>query len=819
MTEPKSPFTLCGSSLIVVFLLLFSFSARLFLNSSSHKLPIPMDEFANLPLDERLVHKVWKVRLQAYEQLTAQFAEDSSSFDIFSNVDLIKTIITDANVVAQEAGIGCIAAYLDKGATLLTVPRLRSAGVVSLLTEKGLASSRASTKAKTTECLLSMVELASNTASIHEILEDILASTSARLPKLVAGSVGAVTAIVDNFGCVVVPPQPIVPYIPKLFAHADRNVRAEATKLCVVLYQWLGDAVSTMVFSDLKPVQQKDLTKAFESTERTSTQKRLTRVQQHQQQQQKQLNEPDNQQEAADQPEQQDVSMTETFDAFDVIPPVDALSKFPSNFYSQIQSSQWKERKETLEEVHAILEKSARLEPSSDYTDFARVLAKCLRDANIIVVQLAANCVEFLARGLREGFLKYRLMVLEPLVERTKEKKASVAEALNAALDTLFQFSVLSDVLAACISGMNSKVPQVKISSTDYLRRCLLTTKHGVDESEISVIMSIASKLLADSQEPVRQAATQMVGTLMKLTGQRPLKSYLEKVDDNRKAKVMKAYEAAQVNFAGIAVPSRQPSTQASQQTANRGSQPETSRKLALPGSLKQSIPSKRGATSPAKRDDLKTNQFGRRPLPSSIPKLEPPQPSNEPSFNHADLKELEQLRHEKEQWNKEKVLLTHAQERLALEKTQLAQQLDLLQQRLQESSRDSENSSLLLKQKDTQILRLNSDLETAKLKIRDLDQTIEMMRLQQNSTQLHFSHSPVQPYPVSTRLTSGELSSRVHRLSIEGETEASPQRRTYETTKETESTNDDSWSHAAEITSQLKARIEKMKATRRGMS
>lgn len=806
-----------------------------------------MEEYAHLPLEERLVHSVWKVRLQAYDELATQFAQDPSSFNLFSNFDLIKTIITDANVVAQEAAIGCFSTYLQLGASAQTIPRLRNAGVVSALGEKGLSSSRAGTKSKTIDCLLSMVELAGKSSDIDDVVEDILAFTSAKLPKLVASSVNAVTSIVDTFGCVVVLPKPIVPFIPKLFAHADRNVRAEATKLCVVLYQWLGDAVSTMVFADLKPVQQKDLTKAFEKAERTTTQKKLTRKQQLEQQQKDESSAVAASEHHQDISEtKEDVNMDDAFDAFDVIPPVEVLSKFPSNFYQQIQSTQWKERKETLDEVHAVLEKTARLEPSDDYTDFVRVLSKCLKDSNIIVVQLAANCVEYLAKGLREGFLKYRLMVLDQLVERTKERKASVSEALNTALDTIFQFSSLSDVLGACISGMNSKVPLVKISATNYLYRCLLSTKEPVQESDVATVMSVGQKLLADSQEPVRQAATQMVGTLMKLAGQRQLKPYLEKVDDNRKAKVMKVFETVQVSLAPSAVPTKNPPAPAqpprSQLATRDVAGADSTRKLALPGGPRLSIPSKRGATSPAKREDSqKPSLYGRgfasRPLPSAtIPKLDQavPELSRELSFTQKDREELEKLRKEKDSWAKEKVLLVHSQERLSLEKDQLSQQLEILRQQMQSATRDSENAAQLLKQKDSQIIRLNSDLETAKLKIRDLDQTVEMMRLQQTSTQLHFSHSPVSPYPLNTRLTSGELSTRVHRLSIDGENDTplvaspprfrSPQKVTDTTNipppREMDfSTNDDSWSHAAEITSQLKARIEKMKATRRGIS
>ena len=60
-----------------------------------------------------------------------------------------------------------------------------------------------------------------------------------------------------------------------------------------------------------------------------------------------------------------------------------------------------------------------------------------MKDANIQVVQLAANCIEFVIKGLGNEFSKYQSVVLTPVVERLKEKKPSVATALDNVLDAL----------------------------------------------------------------------------------------------------------------------------------------------------------------------------------------------------------------------------------------------------------------------------------------------------------------------------------------------------------------------------------------------
>lgn len=61
-----------------------------------------------------------------------------------------------------------------------------------------------------------------------------------------------------------------------------------------------------------------------------------------------------------------------------------------------------------------------------------------MTDANVMCVTLAAGCLERLAIGLRVAFRPFREPTVAPLLARTKEKKASVLDALGKALDAVF---------------------------------------------------------------------------------------------------------------------------------------------------------------------------------------------------------------------------------------------------------------------------------------------------------------------------------------------------------------------------------------------
>lgn len=68
--------------------------------------------------------------------------------------------------------------------------------------------------------------------------------------------------IYRQFGARTVNPKPALKQLPKLFAHSDKTVRAEASAFAVVLYSWLGNALRPSL-TDLKPLQLKELDEAF----------------------------------------------------------------------------------------------------------------------------------------------------------------------------------------------------------------------------------------------------------------------------------------------------------------------------------------------------------------------------------------------------------------------------------------------------------------------------------------------------------------------------------------------------------------------------
>lgn len=467
---------------------------------------------------------------------------------------------------------------------------------ISPIAEKGLSSTRGATKQSSLEALLLYIELDKS----DPIIEELLPSLCHKQPKVIAATLAALTTIVHAYGVKIVDPKPILKQLPKVFGHADKNVRAEAQSLAVELYRWLREAMKTLFWNDLKPVQQQDLEKLFEGVkqEPPPTQERLLRTQQAAKAAAPAVDEYFEAEEDAGEPEPE-------VDVFDLAEPVDVLSKVPKDFNENMASSKWKDRKETLDSLFA----AANTDRIKDgqYDDIIAALAKSMKDANIAVVTVAANCIEVLAKGLRRSFARYRSRVMAPMMEKLKEKKQSVADALGNAMDAVFASTGLSECLEDILDFLKHKNPQVKAETLKFLIRCLKTTREAPSKPETKSIAEAATKLLTESTEATRSGGAEVLGTLMKIMGERAMGPYMEGLDDIRKTKVKEYFDAAEVKAKDKPKPVTQPS-KAAPTTQKRPVAKKTAPGLKKPG-----------PRAPTPQEEAPPSQYKQAP-PKAIP-------------------------------------------------------------------------------------------------------------------------------------------------------------------------------------------------------
>ncbi|KAJ7449776.1 microtubule associated protein, partial [Mycena latifolia] len=497
-------------------------------------------DFSTLPVGDRLSHKNWKARVSGYETLVKIFQATGSDTDpafrpYINNPDLLKKIATDSNAVAQEKGVESLVALVKYAGE--SAAKTRDA-VIPALVDKCFGSTRAGTKTHAVELALQYVEVENGGAGV---VTDILPGLSAKQPKTVAGCVLALKEIIRLFGTQTTPPPPILKALPKIFSHSDKTVRAEGTLLTHVLYQYLGPGIEPWL-ADLKPVQVKELKEAFDAMEAGGTGKGTVKPERLTRSHAREVEAAGDDGEAAVESEEEAAPL----DPRAFAEPVDI--KLPSSLQTLLTSSKWKERKEVLDELLTLLTSTPRIKDGPEISELSKSLAVRIQsDANINCVMTAAACMEALAKAMLGSFARYREVVVAPMLERLKERKANVTDAIGDALDAVFSSTTLADIIPDLGPALGSKNPQVKEGTLKFLGRSLSTASSPILPAQIKPLAETLAVLLEDGFEGARTEAATCLGTLMKMVGERPLNPVMDGLPDMRKAKVTEAFQRATV--------------------------------------------------------------------------------------------------------------------------------------------------------------------------------------------------------------------------------------------------------------------------------
>jgi hypothetical protein len=622
---------------------------------------------------------------------------------------------------------------------------------------------RPAAKAAAIEALLLYIEL----DIADPVIEELIPLLAAKTPKVIVAALQSLTAIYHAYGCKTVEPKPIIKLLPKVYGHADKNVRAEAQNLTVELYRWLKEAMKPLFWGELKPVQQTDLDKLFEKVKDDKpTQERLLRSQQAAQEAAEEAGEAPAEQYDDDE-EEGAIDLEPEFEV------VDVMSKVPADFGERLNSSKWKDRKEALEELFTAANHPAIQEGPFD--DVMRGLAKSMKDANVACVIAAANCVEVLAKGLKKSFSRYRSTIMSPMLERLKEKKQTVTDALAAACDAVVSATGLTDNLEEMLEAFKHKTPQVKLESARVLVRCLKNLREVPPPAELKTMSDAAKSLLADSQAPPRDAAAEILGTLWKIMTDRNMLPHLDGIDDMKKNKIKEYCDNAEVKVKWkpkaapppkpAAAPAKKPAPgtvrpatpeeppAAAPLAARPTSRPGLKSGLAAPGSKMRKPGMAPPAASPRRVPSEDIDMLDDPPTPAPAPRSglaaprslaarplgkptnsfnqstnEPPQeyappPQAAPSvLSLAERSELSDLRSEAE-------YLRSQNSELRTDKMRLNSQIHELQNQNAQLIEDHTRDVLGIKAKETQLVRARSDAEAAEERASGLAREVDRLK------------------------------------------------------------------------------------------
>uniref|UniRef100_A0A453FSX2 VHS domain-containing protein n=1 Tax=Aegilops tauschii subsp. strangulata TaxID=200361 RepID=A0A453FSX2_AEGTS len=224
---------------------------------------------------------------------------------------------------------------------------------------------------------------------------------------------------------------------------------------------------------------------------------------------------------------------------YDLVDPVDILTPLEkSGFWDGVKATKWSERRDAVAELTK-LASTKKIAPG-DFNEVSRTLKKLVTDVNLAVAVEATQAIGNLAKGLRTHFSGNSRNLLPVLLEKLKEKKPTMSEALTQTLEAMHKSGCIAllDVIEDVRVAVKNKVPLVRSLTLNWVAFCIETSNKATVLKLHKEYVPICMECLNDSTPDVRDSSFSVLTAIAKMVGMKPLERSLEKLDDVRKKKL-----------------------------------------------------------------------------------------------------------------------------------------------------------------------------------------------------------------------------------------------------------------------------------------
>ncbi|XP_019231604.1 PREDICTED: protein MOR1 [Nicotiana attenuata] len=489
-----------------------------------------LKEAKKLPWDERFAHKNWKVRNDANIDLAAvcDSITDPKDPRLREFGPLFRKTVADSNAPVQEKALDALICYLKAA----DADAGRYAKEVCDAVVAKCLTGRPKTVEKAQMVFLLWIEL----EAVEAFLDAMEKAIKNKVAKAVVPAIDVMFQALSEFGAKIIPPKRILKMLPELFDHQDQNVRASSKGLTLELCRWISkETVKSILFEKMRDTMKKELEAELVNVTGTAKPTRKIRSEQDKEPELEVVSDAV----AAGPSEESAADVPQEIDEYDLVDPVDILTPLEkTGFWEGVKAAKWSERKEAVAELTK-LASTKKIAPG-DFTEICRTLKKLITDVNIAVAVEAIQAIGNLARGLRTHFSGSSRFLLPVLLEKLKEKKPTLTDALTQTLQAMHKSGclILTDIVEDVKTATKNKVPLVRSLTLNWVTFCIETSNKAVILKAHKEYVPICMESLNDGTPEVRDAAFSALAAVAKSVGMRPLEKSLEKLDDVRKKKL-----------------------------------------------------------------------------------------------------------------------------------------------------------------------------------------------------------------------------------------------------------------------------------------
>ncbi|CAK71124.1 unnamed protein product (macronuclear) [Paramecium tetraurelia] len=425
-------------------------------------------EKVDLPLKQRIKSKVWKVRLQAYDELANDEEMDS---------ECVIQIIQDIHIQCQEKALQIASKYFEKQNQIECSYQKE---IIKVLLEKVLTQP----KLKQLGLQVSTQLYPNCKSAFSEIIIQYLIHKN---PKVVQATIALLIELLQQFGLKKLDNlKPFFPVMSKLTEAQQSTVKADAIAFYREVTKWYGKNIEAF-FGGLNEKFQLELKKIAETI--TEVQKAL------------------NQEEEAE---------TNNQELYDLVDAVEVFSKYTETWCEKVfQLEKWQEKKEQLDN----LQKSCsvpKIQPSPNIYSVVQLLKKLLNEQQMIISTQCIKIIGCMANGLRKNFNQYAKIIMLPVLTKLKDKKQNIVDETIFTIKKLFYSCSLDELFEELKALLEDKAPGPKIN-------VFIIIEHYLDETPkdklnkllcIKQLVPICKKFTEDGNADVRTKSIMLMAKI-----------------------------------------------------------------------------------------------------------------------------------------------------------------------------------------------------------------------------------------------------------------------------------------------------------------
>ncbi|KAI6210669.1 Protein kinase domain-containing protein [Aphelenchoides besseyi] len=231
--------------------------------------------------------------------------------------------------------------------------------------------------------------------------------------------------------------------------------------------------------------------------------------------------------------------------------PYNLLKHTTEDFYDELQSKKWDERKDAIGKLVEIMDKNPRLttDDAAGHHRLISQLTKILKqDSNINVAATAAMALTRLARGSAITFRAHSPDVITTCLTRLKEVKPVLRDPCIVCLDACFLSSTFDTTLPCIKEGLAMKAPGSKLQTCEFFTRIMLDVDLQTAKNSAAATKEVVGelcKLALGSDANCRDAAMKSLAAFLRAVGKQAGASLLSSVaeDKLKMAKVDEYYD------------------------------------------------------------------------------------------------------------------------------------------------------------------------------------------------------------------------------------------------------------------------------------